>query len=158
MFVPYPARGFRNVYNPSHQGEDYSEKTYISCTIDKSCPLHELEGLKPEWLSQIKLFSLRNSNIEQYKVLSNIFPITESRNIDLQLSIVRLYPFLLTGTILDFFHISGKIPDSMQGLYIIDKGLMIAPSLIFILTDNSSSGLFLRKLAANVFSLKIEFK
>ena len=41
MFVPYPARGFRNVCNPSHQGEDYSEKTYISCTIDKSCPLHE---------------------------------------------------------------------------------------------------------------------
>ena len=46
---------------------------------------------------------------------------------------------MLWNNIEFFFHMSGKILDSMQFLYIIDKGLMIAVSHIFIiLTDKVS--------------------
>ena len=48
--------------------------------MDKSWLIHESPGLKPDWLGEIELFSVKNSYI-LYNILSNIFPATGSKDI-----------------------------------------------------------------------------
>ena len=49
--------------------------------MDKSWLIHESPGLKPDWLGDIKLFSVKNSYISLYNILSNIFTATGSKDI-----------------------------------------------------------------------------
>ena len=49
--------------------------------MDRSWLIHESPGLKPGWLGDIKLFSVKNSYMLLYNILSNIFPATGSKDI-----------------------------------------------------------------------------
>ena len=50
--------------------------------MDRSWLLHELPGLKSDWVGDIKLFSLKNSLMLLYNIFSNIFPSTGSKDIE----------------------------------------------------------------------------
>ena len=68
------------------------------------------EGLKPDWFALSKLLLSRKSKIELKTNLSKIFPHTGRRDTGLQLLTICLSPFLWTGTMFDFFQMSGKVP------------------------------------------------
>ena len=51
-----------------------SKELYISWVIDKSWLIQESPCLKPDWLAEISLFSIKNSNISLNINLSRIFP------------------------------------------------------------------------------------
>ena len=51
-----------------------SKELYISWVIDKSWLIQESPGLKPDWMEEISLFSIKNSNISLNINLSRIFP------------------------------------------------------------------------------------
>ena len=53
----------------------------ISWVTNRSWSIHESPGLKPDWLGDIKLFSVKNLYILLYIILSNIFPATGSKGI-----------------------------------------------------------------------------
>ena len=46
----------------------------------------------PDWLGEIKLFSVKNSYMSLYNILSNIFPATGSKDIGRQ-----FFKFCLSG-------------------------------------------------------------
>ena len=48
---------------------------------DRSWLIHESPGLKSDWLGDIKFFSVKNSYMLLYNILSNIFPAPESKDI-----------------------------------------------------------------------------
>ena len=50
--------------------------------LDVSWLVHESPGLKPDWLGDIKLFSVKNSYILLYNILSNIFQQQEAKILD----------------------------------------------------------------------------
>ena len=49
--------------------------------IDRSWLIHESPGLKPDWLGDTKFFSVKNSYMLLYNILSNIFPATRTKDI-----------------------------------------------------------------------------
>ena len=49
--------------------------------MDKSLLIHESSGLKPDWLGDIKLFSIKNLYMLLYNILSNIFPATGRKDV-----------------------------------------------------------------------------
>ena len=49
--------------------------------MDRSWLIHESPGLKPDWLGHIKLFSVKNSYMLLFNILSNIFPAKGSKDI-----------------------------------------------------------------------------
>ena len=52
--------------------------------IYRSWLIQEQPGLKPDWLGNIKIFSVKNSYMLLYNILSNIFPATGSKDIDIR--------------------------------------------------------------------------
>ena len=48
----------------------------------RSWVVHESPGLKPDWFGDIKLFSVKNSYVLLYNILSNTFPATGSKDIE----------------------------------------------------------------------------
>ena len=51
-----------------------SKELYISWVIDNSWLMQETPGLKPDWLEEMSLFSIKKSNISLNINLSRIFP------------------------------------------------------------------------------------
>ena len=51
--------------------------------MDRSWLIHESPGLKPDWLGDIKLFSVKNSYMLLYNILSNIFQQQEAKILDM---------------------------------------------------------------------------
>ena len=49
--------------------------------MDRSWLIHESPGLKSDWLGDLKLFSVKNSYMLLYNILSYIFPATGSKGI-----------------------------------------------------------------------------
>ena len=58
--------------------------------IERSWLIQESSGLKPDWFLDIKLFSMKNSNILSYNNLSKILPAIGSNDI-VWYSLVWLY-------------------------------------------------------------------
>ena len=50
--------------------------------MERSWLMHELSSLKPYWLSDIKLFSVKNSKIVSFSNFSRIFSVIGSNDID----------------------------------------------------------------------------
>ena len=59
----------------------YSKDYYIWCIIDRSCYVKESPGLKPNWLGDIKLYSVKNWNMLSYNNISNILSEIGSKEI-----------------------------------------------------------------------------
>ena len=74
--------------------------------LDVSWLVHESPGLKPDWLGDIKLFSVKNSYILLYNILSNIFQQQEAKILDGSFS--SSFPFLCAGIKLAFFYSVGN--------------------------------------------------
>ena len=89
---------------------------YISWVIDNSWLIQELLDLKPDWLEEISLFSIKNSKISLNINLSRIF-------LHIGSSDTGRSPFLWIGTMLPSFHWDGKTPVSRHWLKIISKSL-----------------------------------
>ena len=49
--------------------------------MDRSWLIHESSGLKPDLLGDIKLYSVKNSYVLLYNIVSYIFPATGSKDI-----------------------------------------------------------------------------
>ena len=49
--------------------------------MDRSWLIHESSGLKPDWLGDIKLYSVKNSYVLLYNIVSYIFPAIGSKDI-----------------------------------------------------------------------------
>ena len=87
--------------------------------------MHESTGLKPDWLSDIKLFSVKISNILWYSNLSRIFPLMGSNDIGRYVLNICLSPLVWIGTTFAFFHSLGNLPLSTQDWKINLIGLQI---------------------------------
>ena len=57
-----------------------SQDWHISWVIERNWLMHESPGLKPDWLSDIKLFFVKNLNVLSYSNLSRISPVVESND------------------------------------------------------------------------------
>ena len=101
--------------------------------MDRSCLRHESSGLKPDWLGDIKLFSVMNSYILLYNTLSNIFPATGSKDIGRQFYKFCISLSVCAGTTLAFFYSVGNFPFSKHDQKINSIGLQIEASQIFII-------------------------
>ena len=95
--------------------------------------MQESPGLKPDWYLDIKLFSMKNSNILSYNNLSQILPAIGSNNIGQLLFNICLPPFLWTGTTFAFFHSVVNFPLFKQDWNINFRGLQIEVSYILII-------------------------
>ena len=101
--------------------------------MDRSCLRHESSGLKPDWLGDIKLFSVMNSYMLLYNILSNIFPATGSKDIGRQFYKFCISLSVCAGTTLVFFHSVGNFSFSRHDQKINSIGLQIEASQIFII-------------------------
>ena len=57
-----------------------SKDWYASWVVERSWLIQKSTGLKPDWLSDIKLFSMKDLNILSYNNLSKILPKTGRNN------------------------------------------------------------------------------
>ena len=69
---------FSNVYKMSSKtlltSRPSSKEMFIPWVIDNSWLMQESPGLIPDWLEEMSLFSIKNSNISLNINLSRIFP------------------------------------------------------------------------------------
>ena len=70
--------------------------------MDRSCLRHESPSLKRDWLGDMKLFSVMNSYILLYNILSNIFPATGRKDIGRQFYKFCIFLSMCAGTTLAF--------------------------------------------------------
>ena len=86
---------------------------------------------KPDWLGDIKLFSVKKPYMLLYNILSNIFPATGSKRYWTVVFQVFLSPFLSAGTTSPFFHSVGNFPFLRHDLNINNRDLQIEASQNF---------------------------
>ena len=67
--------------NTPRTSRQLSNYLYISCVIKRIWLINETPGLNPDWLWDIKLFFVKDSNILSYNILSNIYSAMGSEGI-----------------------------------------------------------------------------
>ena len=103
-----------------------SQYRSVSLVLERSRLTHESPGLKPDWFYDIKLFSVKDSNILSYSNLSRVFPVM----ILISSFNICLSPILWIGSTFAFLHSLAKVPLSKKDWKISFKGLQIESSQI----------------------------